>query len=434
MAKAKRLRLEEAAAAAAAAAVAAHSDSADLEAEDEEVLEEVLEGLRKFDAGGGTVTWRVYCDVPRDGKTEGYVAKLRTEQLDETLFKNQYGPGVYRVVGKGSDGQYIKGAHAVIKISDIGATPAGAPAGGGGDPVALLREMRQADEARAAKRAEDLKTWATILAAPLGSIGAALIARPGLDVPALIAALRPQQSSLGELTTALTNLNQLQGERTGPLDMALKLLERIQDLPTSAGGDTGWLGIVRDFIREAAPAAREFLQTNAQRPSAPAQVTVVPTAAPVLPPKAHPGANGSTPPPSVSVASSGSPSAPSATAPASAPASDDPMLQFVEPWLRRKAEDLLEWAAENRDPELFAEVLVGSIPKTFRQFVTPAQLLMLLQSADWWERLTAFCPPIGPYRAWVEDCRSVVMELLQEEAAGVPPEGDTAPPTSETPQ
>ena len=106
------------------------------------------------------------------------------------------------------------------------------------------------------------------------------------------------------------------------------------------------------------------------------------------------------------------------------------MMRLVEPWLKRKAEDLHEWAGNNLYTELCAEMLLASVPKPFRAFLTVPQLLELLQSPDWWQHLTTFYPPLEPYRAWVDDCRAIVIQMLQEEA------GDTgsAPTPSEPPE
>ena len=262
--------LQEAAAAAAAAVAATRNDDQLIplaEDDDAELAEDVLEGLRKLDTGSNRVTWYVYSDTPgRSGNSEGYIEKLRTEHLDEARFKSRYGPGEYRVFGRSSDGHYVKGSHKTIRISDIGAEP-GTLNGQSTDALALLREMRQADEQRAAKRSEEVKSYATILATPLATLGAALIARrPALDIPALIAALRPQQSTLTEVTTALANLRQLSGSDSS-LDVVLKVIDKLQDLPTGQSGETGWFGFLRDIVKEAAPHAREVLTQLAQQRS-----------------------------------------------------------------------------------------------------------------------------------------------------------------------
>lgn len=405
----------QAAAAELVAAVAEQTapiDPVDSEIE-EEITADVLEGLRRLDQGGNRVTWYVYCDSPME--REGFIEKLKTEQLDEQRFKGKYGPGEYRVIGKQSDGQYVKGSHKTIKISPILADDTRAASGN--DAVSLLREMRAADEKRAAQRSDELKTYATILATPLATLGAALIARrPAIDVPALIAALRPQQSTLSEMTTALVNLKAMQGEGGGGggVELVLKVLEKLQELPQGSGGELGWLGFIRDVIKEAAPHARELLGQLAQPKPAGGLLPPASTAgAPFGPGVARQlpnGGNGATPP-SVSAPSSVSSSVPPQTT-----AGGDDVLTAIEPWLRRRATDVQEWASTNMDVELCAEMLLACIPKPFRALISASELIGLLQAPDWWARLTAFNPSLTPYQAWIDDLRWELIGLLRDEA------------------
>jgi hypothetical protein len=107
------------------------------------------------------------------------------------------------------------------------------------------------------------------------------------------------------------------------------------------------------------------------------------------------------------------------------------MWSVAEPWLRRKAEDLHEWAGANLDVELCAEMLLASIPKLFRAMLTAADLSGFLQRADWWIVLTHFHPPLAPYHAWVDDVRQEVLQLLSEETGGSPPGQSDAPETTQ---
>ena len=420
---AKKRNSMQAAAAELVAAVAEQTAAApdDLDELDEELTADVLEGLRRLDQGGNRVTWYVYCDSPME--REGFVEKLKTEQLDEQRFKGKYGPGEYRVIGKQSDGQYVKGSHKTIKISPILAEDS--RDSGGGDALALVREMRESDEKRQAQRAEQLKTYATILAAPLATLGAALIARrPAVDVAALITALRPQQSTLAEMTSALVNLKAMQGEGNNGVDVVLKVLERLPDLPQGGGGDVGWLGFIRDVIKEAAPHARELLGQMAARAPAAAGGGLLPaasTAGPPFGPSVTPAPAPQLARPAVTANGASPPSTPT-------PSGEPDMLAIIEPWLRRRAADVQEWSSANMDCELCAEMLLASVPKTFRSFVTTAELIALLESADWWERVVAFHPPLQPYHAWVDDLRMEVIDQLRDEGAADPdPKPEAAP-------
>jgi len=414
----KRATLQEAAAAVISAAQESDQAAEALELDAEETTEDMLEGLRRLDQGGNRITWSVYCDAPLD--REGFIEKLRTEQLDEQRFKAKYGAGEYRVVGRTTDGHYVKGSHRVLKISGIMAEQHGTP--GTIDPLGFLREMRASDEQRAQQRRDEFKSQAAIWAPAIATLGAALIQRrPAIDVAALITALRPAQSSLGEMTTALVNLKNMQGDQSSGLDTVLKVLDKLQDLPSGGSGDASWVGIVREVLKEAAPVARELLTQHVSTPKAPLTsgppfVVAQPSVRPQI------TGNGATPP--TSLASAPSQPLPPAPSPASAETTQHSMtegttvFQAIEPWLRRRAVDLHEWAAVNMDVALAAETLLATVPKMFRAFMTPAELVTLLQAPDWWDHVKEFHPPLAPYQAWLDDVRGELLGLLQDEIDG----------------
>jgi hypothetical protein len=426
MARKRATNVEAAAAAAVAAVAAQQEENPDLlELEEAAIEDDVLEGLRRMEQGGNRVTWYVYCDAL---DREGYIEKLRTEQLDEEIFKKRYGPGEYRVFGRTADGHYVKGSHKVVKISGV-MSDTKAAAAVGNDAVTLLREMRAQEEARAAKRADDWKGIAAVVASPLATVLAALIARPRLDVAALVTALRPQQSTLAEMTTALVNLKQMQGESSGGVDVVLKVLERLQDMPSGGEGGGGWVGVLRDVIREAAPPVREMLGRIGQGVP-PGQLPPGSTTGPPF----GPGVQGSLPRPPTSSNGATAPTN-TATAPLpsshvaptpgvemSQPTTDSNMFSLAEPWLRRKAEDLHEYATTNMDCALVAEMFLESARKKFGGFITTAQLAELLRHPDWWAAVSGFHPPLAPYQAWCDDVRAELLGLLQEELTGAPPD------------
>lgn len=431
--------MQDAAVLLASAAAARQDDGSPEDIEAEEIADDVLEGLRKFDQGGNRVTWYVYSDTPgKSGDSEGYVEKLKTEHLDEQRFKSRYGPGEYRVMGRTSDGHYVKGSHKVIKISDIGAETA-APRNPETDVVTLMREMRSADDARQKARDESLKTYATIFAAPLATLAAALLTRkPAIDIPALLTAMRPPQAppTLADMTATLVNLKAMQGDSGGSnVELVLKVLERVQDLPQGGTGEGGWLGFLRDAIKEVAPHARELLS---QRPAAgqlPPGSTSGPPFGPGVLPRSNPGgtapgmgapgSNGASPPTPTASDVSPSLSSPAPSGMPPAPAGADPdMWVIAEPWLKRQADNLHEWAASNMEVELCAEMLLASVPKIFRAVLTPADLVGYLQHPDWWSTLTAFHPPLQPYAAWIDDVRQELLHLLNEEVTP-PAESDS---------
>lgn len=414
-----RKRKTAMAVAAQALAEAANTDRDDLDQndaddEDVELAANVLDGLRRLDQGeGGGITWYVYNDSIDD---TGYIEKVRSDQLDEELFKQRYGPGNYRVVGKTTrGGQYVKGASSPVKISGVLSEARPKPNGAAmeTDTVALLREMRAADDRRADQRAADNRSWAQALATPLATVAAAFISRPSPDVAALIAACRPQQSSLTEMTQALVSLQTLQGDKSGALDAFLKVLDRVQDMPDSGGGSSGWLGLAREILREAAPVAKEALSRMGQA-GAPGLLPPGATTGPAFGPGVQarlPAANAPPSPPGAPPAN-GDPSPAGATA---QQPEDNDMWKVVEPWLRRRVEELHEDAASNLDVELVADMLYEKAFKRFGMFVPPDQLLQYLQHPQWWELLIGYYQPISPYHAWVDDVRKGLIEIVSEE-------------------
>ena len=87
----------------------------------------------------------------------------------------------------------------------------------------------------------------------------------------------------------------------------------------------------------------------------------------------------------------------------------------AEPWLRRKAEELLDAAADNMPIELEAERLLVAAEKKFKFFVSREDLKTYLTNPQWWEYVVAFHPPLQPYHAWVDDLRQELLSMLLEE-------------------
>lgn len=179
------------------------------------------------------------------------------------------------------------------------------------------------------------------------------------------------------------------------------------------------MGLLRDVIREAVPHARELLSNIKPAPPAPQAGGLLPpgstsgpafgpgSAQPVLPGAAAPA--GQVPPPN--------------TAP---PTEGDQMWVIAEPWLHLQANNLHAWAAGNMEVELVAEMLCKSVPKKFWLVLSPADVIKLLGSPDWWERLTTFHPPLAPYQAWCDEVREELIAVLADEpAVGTAPDNNT---------
>lgn len=94
------------------------------------------------------------------------------------------------------------------------------------------------------------------------------------------------------------------------------------------------------------------------------------------------------------------------------------------PWLRDNLQALIYQAGRNKDPALYASVMLDNLPPG-----TDPQLLKgFIERADWWAQLKTFAPGVTPYPAWFEEFREAVIEIMNGPADGTPPEEESATP------
>lgn len=415
MAKAKS-QAEKVAAAAVAAAL--NSDQVELvDEETEGAVADALAAIADFE-GSEQALFHVSCirKFPPDPDALGKIESIDRTNLNFDYFRSRYGPGEYKVMGY-LNNRFVRGTHAKIKISNIGNTPVTAKADStdAGDLITRLEAQRLArEESERKARSERMKDWAAIAGSlGVGSIIAAVIARkPAYDPLALVAAMKGP--NLTELATVMQTLRaQQESQPSGQIESVLKVLDMVQSKLGPGAGESGWIDVARDVIREVIPAARPILENLVQQQQVNRQtnnqpIVVQATSVPSQPSLAAPS-------PVVTQATTGSPGNNSNGS--SAPPAGDDMLSMIKPFLMRKCEDLLEWAQENRNIELCAEWLLESIPKLYRAQVSAEQLKAWVTRADWWPILAQFYPQLQPYQIWVDDLRRQVLALLEEEIA-----------------
>ncbi len=427
-------------------------------AQDELTLD-VLDGLRALEVGAG-VGWEVHRVKPES--QEGYLGRLSRDELTFEHFREHWGAGVYRILGRLPTGKYIRGTGKTIKISGPPVIPAAHGAAGGDGLIAsFLEAQSRRERERDASRKDMLLALGPALITACSSLLTAFVDRkPDLDIAALITALRPRESSLTELATAMAQLKTLQPDATSGVETALAVLDRIQDLPQGKG-ETGWLAVIKELLKDLGPAAGDLvkmvLQARARAamsqpspsptpraqgaPPSPATIVLRPPAAPpaqgsqTMPsgtPSAATDTTPSTPIPSAASASapSSQPSAPSSQdplppSPLSPGASDDMraalFLQAARPWIEKQSAHIEDWARDNMDVELCADMLLKASER-YRAMLPDGQLEIWLASADWWQRFVLFWPAIGPYQGYVERLRETVIDFLaqEREEAGAP--------------
>lgn len=117
-----------------------------------------------------------------------------------------------------------------------------------------------------------------------------------------------------------------------------------------------------------------------------------------------------TPAPPVTRLASSAP-APVPDAPAAPPASVDPMDQMGM-MLGKYLPRLLDKAAQDKDPYLWAGVLVEEIPPGFY-----GQMVTFLEQPGLIDELIRRAPPVAPHREWFADFLGAMVERLKDELA-----------------
>lgn len=319
--------------------------------------------------GGGDVKWTVFRTSDVGNKKSGYCGTLSTGDVTYQKIAEEWGLGTYRIRGTRSNGQFVKQQSVTISEEPKRATqtlmPAAAPSTSIQDMIALM-------DARADKQSESMLKWAAILSPIFAPLLQNLFAGQ-------------KGTTLTELTTALANVKALDGgTKVDQMQEFTKLLELVDRVKGDGdGGKVGsnWVDVFRDGIKE----VPNLLQTIAM--------------------------------------ARGAPMAPSpAQLPAGVAENDkvNPMLQMMS-WLKTQLAALVHQASMNKDPGLYAEVVLDNLPAG----ANPAQLQELLAKEDWWATLTQFYPGVQPYPQWFAECREELLKglgaMLEPPAPAVAP-------------
>lgn len=81
------------------------------------------------------------------------------------------------------------------------------------------------------------------------------------------------------------------------------------------------------------------------------------------------------------------------------------------PWLKNQLEFLIVQAARDRDPALYAELMVDNLPDA----VKPENLVQLVSQDNWWTVLQNFNPQVKPYQGWFTGFRQELLVMLSGE-------------------
>lgn len=337
----------------------------------------------------------------------GHCGEMAAEEYTLAECARRYGPGRYVVRLRGPDNRYMKGGGKLNIAGNPTASAAPASQAGPSDAVQMIEAMnRRMDDQQRAGDARREKLWALALAAMpvMPAIIQAIKGGGGNDLTtALISVLKPAPQP--DVLDMMVKLKALNGgdEKPDTIDQLSKLLTVARDLGGAGegGGTSNWIDLVRDGLK-AAPDLLAGMQRQGPQ-------TVQVQAVPVMQPQPQQIPQ----------------SAPSPAGGTSVEGQQD-MFMLIQPILRDAAWKIEKWAKENRNAETYADVLYDDLPEWLVQRLNPQEALAMLNHAQWWEHLTAFHPPLVAYRAWIDELRAALIELVTEQ---MKPESEEPPAT-----
>lgn len=336
-----------------------------LDGEDEPDPDE-LRALRELGAGSD-VRWTVFRQSDMGGKRAGHCGTLSTSELTLDRIASEWGIGKYKIRGTRSNGQFA--GQSTVTIAEEPKKPDAAAAQPAHNP---MTEFLTLMEAQSAKRSAEMKEWAMILVPLATAVLPAILGRQN----------QPAGPTLADLTTTMMNMRSLSAPESGTSKFKelKEMLELTREMKPEDNTGSTWVDLIRDGVKELAPIVPAMMHAAQNRNAPPAAAT----------PAAQSGA-----------------------------AAARPQVTQGEPdmlaWLKQQLQGLVHQASLNKDPSLYAEVVLDNLPEG----ADPKQLRDFLGGKTWWETLLAFHPPVAPYRKWFVDCRKELLSGL-DEMLGVP--------------
>lgn len=402
MARARTVRLEEIDG---SEPTKAEQEREDLQEADDTEGGDLFAALDEMRGTAG-VMFIVVRTFPSTPDVAGYVGSLTPAEFSLERMAELYGPGKYRVRVKGPKG-WLPGGGTVAIAKGI--DPPATGASGSGDFATFLRTVQERDAAAATRRDRWIELAIpgaiTLLAAVLGK-------NNGPDLSTLITALKPAPGpSITDLVTSLSSLKSLT-ETAKPegtqLESFLNILEKVKDLSGEGKGESTWIDLARDMMKEGLPMVQPLLenfrvnqQQAAQRP-------------PLLMP---PGMTATLAPmPLTTPVSTASPTLDESASSTDSGGND--MLAFFMPMIRAQLAKLITWAALNKRVDLYAEVFLDELPSIVHSHVKPEQALEALQREDWWEQIVMLEPRLHELvatRKWFDDLRIELIDIITEQ-------------------
>lgn len=327
----------------------------------EKLDDDVLRALTELE-GADEITWTV---TRLSEPNSGYCGDMSTVEISKRRIAEAYGPGRYRVQGTRPDGKYFRSA----KISI--ASPL-KPASGIDDKTAEL-----IDSLKGNKSNDNMLPLLLAMIQNNGQIVAAALAKP--ETKSEI----PWTALLAATPAALVAVKEFFKNDTDSQSME-KLLKQLTILEKLRGDDSkgsSWQDIIRDglqTLRGMAPVPGPKLQPVSARAVMAAPDMVLGT-------QPFPVVFHETP-----------------------EAIEPTQENLTMDWLRKKLDELLQNAAQNKNPELRAELLLDDLPP----FIPESLIKSMLMREDWFEQLCSFDSRVLSYHGWFSELRECIVETL----------------------
>lgn len=417
---------------------------------------DILLALREMQ-GADLIRWKIFrMSDPTGRKGTGFLTTWPTTLLSIEKIQDQFGAGTYRIRGTYQNGRFAGSRTVEIAEDTARSQPKSEtvvqtvqePGTGSGSIQELMLMLQQQNDQRRSEETERRETarrdrleLLTILAPVASAVLPALLGNRGPDLGALLTAMKPAPApTLLETMAALKELTPqpVLPSGPGPIDTALKLFDKFTDMAPKGAGETGWADILKELVRTVGPGMAPMMGQLAQaaataraRQSAQPQVALsAPTAGP---PNLYGGTDPSPEPSavrSVPTVYSETPSPQNGADTSGVASQDDDMnaLQMLRmvPWLKGQIEMLLVRAARGSDPELYAEVVLDSIPEN----VSGDTLIEFLQRTDWFQMLAQFDSRVQQHAQWFANLRAEIFKAADAIKASMAQPQRSAPPAA----
>ncbi|MGA9854259.1 MAG: hypothetical protein WBR29_03140 [Gammaproteobacteria bacterium] len=341
---------------------------ADAERIQSDAQDDIFRVLSGLDASG-EARWQVERLLP--AADLGYLFDLTTAELNLATIKKRAGPGKYRCTGFRANGTYI--ARRTFTIARELEPPPGTAVVPVSGQQTLNDYMSFIERSKLAQK-EELKFWAGLLLP--------------LFVPVLAQLFSRKESGIGEMVAALKGLKGMtDGESSvDQLAKTKQLIELVKDLsPDKDTTGSTWPDIVRDGLAQVPTLLGALGQARAAQQGQPGQP--------------RPG---------------GPPLGPQTNqAPPAQP--ENPMFVLIN-WFRQQLPMLIQRAARNADPALYADLLADNMP----QGVSLPDLKAALSRPDWFGLLQQLTPDVTPYQGWFTQLRDALVQIIDEANAPQP--------------